>query len=198
MIVCNKIPVGNLPTGIFTLLVEMYPVIWIFGKSVSSYGLCMVLGFACIGVTTVVRGNRLGICWETVLICGAAAIGLGLLCGNLVYLAVTYPLSGILARLLEGDLVGGFFGAVLGAYAVACPASRLMAAALPGIPFGHAIGRIGCLLAGCCRGMPYSGPLAVIDSRTGQCYFPVQPLEGCDHLRRQLRAGDKPSCFHTE
>lgn len=168
----------------------MYPVIWFFGWPIGSYGLCMVLGFACIGVTAAVRGKRLGIRWEDVLICGAAAIGLGLLCGNLVYLAVTYPLTQILSRLRAGDftifqeglvyyggMVGGFLGAVLGVRMAACSPAGLLTAALPGIPLGHAIGRIGCLMAGCCHGMPYTGPLAVCDAATGQRYFPVPLLE---------------------
>lgn len=29
------------------------------------------------------------------------------------------------------------------------------------LPFSIGIGRIGCLLAGCCRGLPYDGPLAI-------------------------------------
>jgi len=50
------------------------------------------------------------------------------------------------------------------------------------IPFGHAFGRIGCFMAGCCYGMHYNGPLAVIfpegsNGPVGVSLFPVQLLE---------------------
>ena len=50
------------------------------------------------------------------------------------------------------------------------------------IPAGHAIGRIGCFCAGCCYGIPYSGPMAVTFPAeslgpSGISVFPVQLLE---------------------
>ena len=51
--------------------------------------------------------------------------------------------------------------------------------AIPYIPLGHAIGRIGCLLAGCCHGFEYYGPLAVKSEilADGKMYFPIQAVE---------------------
>ena len=54
---------------------------------------------------------------------------------------------------------------------------------VPFIPLGHGIGRVGCVMAGCCHGFPYEGPFALYypNSVAGlspdQGYFPVQPLE---------------------
>lgn len=50
------------------------------------------------------------------------------------------------------------------------------------IPIGHAFGRIGCFLVGCCYGVPYNGVLAItyIDSLfapNGIPLFPVQLVE---------------------
>ena len=164
--------------------------IWIFGYPVGSYGLCMVLGFASIGVTAIVRGRRLELRWEDVMICGALAVGIGLCCGNLLYLVVTYTPGEILDRLAQGEfqlfqegfvfyggMIGGFLGVMLGTVVTRCSGTAMLEAALPAVPFAHGIGRIGCLLAGCCHGMPYSGPLAVQDSLTGMTYFPVPLLE---------------------
>lgn len=150
----------------------------------------MVLGFACIGLTGIVRGKRLGIRWEDMVICGALALGLGLTCGNVLYLAVTYRPAELLDRILRldlqmfqegfvfyGGMAGGLLGAALGAQVARCRFSPILEAVLPSLPFGHGIGRVGCLLAGCCHGMPYTGPLAVRDSVTGAAYFPVQLLE---------------------
>ena len=168
----------------------MCPIIRIFGYPIGTYGLCMILGFACIGVGTVMRGKRLGIRWEDVMICGALAIGVGLCCGNLLYLLVTYPPEALFDRLRRGEfemfqegfvfyggMIGGFLGAVLGSRIAGCSGKKMLEAALPVIPFAHGIGRIGCLMAGCCHGMPYSGPLAVTDALTGATYFPVPLLE---------------------
>ena len=51
------------------------------------------------------------------------------------------------------------------------------------IPLAHGFGRIGCFLAGCCYGVPYDGPLAVIYpdgsliAPSGIPMFPVQLVE---------------------
>lgn len=50
------------------------------------------------------------------------------------------------------------------------------------IPAGHGFGRIGCFLAGCCFGCPYTGPFAVTFPQesfapAGIPLFPVQLLE---------------------
>ena len=168
----------------------MCPVIWIFGYPIGSYGLCMVLGIVCIGVTAVLRGAQLGLRWEDVLICGAFSLGAGLCFGNMLYLAVTYTPGELADRLMQGEfqlfqegfvfyggMLGGFLGVIIGTVVVRCNGAMILEAALPAVPFGHAIGRIGCLLAGCCHGMPYSGPLAVQDSQTGMTYFPISLLE---------------------
>lgn len=53
------------------------------------------------------------------------------------------------------------------------------------IPLAHGFGRIGCFLAGCCYGIPYDGPIAVIYPETsiiaphGIPMFPVQIVETC-------------------
>lgn len=53
------------------------------------------------------------------------------------------------------------------------------------VPLGHAFGRIGCLLAGCCYGMEYHGPLSIVYGENtlnvltprGVPLFPVQAVE---------------------
>lgn len=66
-----------------------------------------------------------------------------------------------------GGLV--FYGAVptglLASYVAArgfeLPWLRLLDLSIPGIAAGHALGRVGCFLGGCCYGLPWDGPLAV-------------------------------------
>ena len=50
------------------------------------------------------------------------------------------------------------------------------------LPLGHAFGRVGCFLVGCCYGHPYDGIFAVTYTRSqfapnGVSLFPVQLLE---------------------
>lgn len=50
------------------------------------------------------------------------------------------------------------------------------------VPLGHAFGRIGCFFAGCCYGIPYDGPFAVVFptggiAPSGIPLFPVQLVE---------------------
>lgn len=49
------------------------------------------------------------------------------------------------------------------------------------LPFTIGVGRLGCLLAGCCRGLPYSGPLAAVDA-SGVARYPVQAMEMIFHI----------------
>lgn len=174
----------------------MYPYIHIFGKVIGTYGLCMMLGVLAAGVLSICLGKKRGVLMEDILIVGAIAIGFALVCGGLLYVLVTYSLSEIWAMIKAGDfkfltsgivfyggLIGGILGALLGSKLAGCKLSHLEGAVVPFIPLGHGIGRIGCIMAGCCHGMEYTGPLAIYypNSVTGlspeQGYFPVQGLE---------------------
>ena len=68
----------------------------------------------------------------------------------------------------RGGLV--FFGAPLGAVvalfivrrALHIRLGRYLDLSIPAIPAAHAMGRIGCLLGGCCYGEPYAGALSIV------------------------------------
>ena len=64
-------------------------------------------------------------------------------------------------RSLVGALIFGFLAAELAKPLVGypLPPNDRFAALLP---FSLAIGRVGCLLNGCCRGIPYDGPLSIV------------------------------------
>ena len=63
-------------------------------------------------------------------------------------------------RSITGALIGGFLAAEIAKPILhyTLPPNDRFAALLP---FTIAIGRVGCLLAGCCRGMPYGGWCAI-------------------------------------
>ncbi len=85
-------------------------------------------------------------------------------------------------RIWEGGLVfqGGFILAAIGAW-IFCRRRKLSIGNMadlmaPVVPLGHAVARLGCLLNGCCFGLPWSH---------GICY----PATGNDVLRCQIASG---------
>lgn len=174
----------------------MYPYIDIFGLRFGSYGVCMALGFALVCVLAPRRGKPMGLGMEDILIIAAMALGGALAVGGLLYVFVTYSIAEILTFIRQGDfrflgsgivfyggLIGGILGAVIGIRIAKCDLRTVEYTVVPFIPLGHAVGRIGCVMAGCCYGFEYDGPLAVHypHAITGipadQGYFPVQLLE---------------------
>lgn len=175
----------------------MHPYIYIFGKQIGTYGLFMALGVLVVGALAIRKGKKLGILSEDILIVGSTAVGIALVCGKLMYILVTYRPAQLWLILRTGNfqillgggivfyggLLGGLLGGVLGTKLAGCKAADLVETVVPFIPLGHALGRIGCLMAGCCYGMEYDGPCAVhyAGSVAGlpptQGYFPVQLLE---------------------
>jgi phosphatidylglycerol:prolipoprotein diacylglycerol transferase len=86
-----------------------------------------------------------------------------------------------------GGLIGGVAAAFL--YCVTCkkPASKMIEIAVPSFPLIHGIGRIGCLMAGCCYGIPVKPWLGIafrnsIEAPNGVPLFPVQLLEASLNL----------------
>lgn len=93
-------------------------------------------------------------------------------------LGVTLILSHGTAFGLNGS--GGALGLMAGllvfclispGYSAACQEAYLTA-----LPLMYGIGKIGCSFAGCCFGLPYTGPFSVMNHE-GVGRIPVQPLE---------------------
>ncbi len=195
----------------------MYPSIHFLGFQIGTYGLMMVLAFLLVGFLAFRRASVYGIGGEDVLIVGASACGMGILCGNFLYILVTYSPEEILEILrlghLEllfsgivfyGGLLGGLLGAWIGTRIAKCRLEAAVGTAIIYIPLGHSIGRVGCLLAGCCHGFAYDGLFAVYypNSVAGlspqQGYFPAQICEAvcnigiCMILRQMEKKGRRP------
>ena len=143
------------------------------------------------------RAKKTELRWEDIVVVIAATFGACIFFGSLLYVFITYSWDEIwylISNFKLDVLFGGgivFYGGLIGGIAAALVTCRLLKiniasleyCAVPFIPLAHAIGRIGCLLAGCCYGCVYDGPLAVsypnavtTVSKT-LTYFPVQPLE---------------------
>lgn len=132
----------------------------------------------------------------------ACFVGLGAMAGaKLLYLIVSWEsidLSRItdpeyFSALMGGGFVfyGGVFGGLLGLYLCGkilhIQVAVYARAAIPVIPVAHAFGRIGCAMAGCCYGVPYDGPGAVVYTESIAAplnvpLFPVQAVEAAGNL----------------
>ncbi len=137
-------------------------------RIIGSYGVMLSVAIVVISLITTRAAARAG------LDVGATIAAIGLTAGAaaagswLLYVAVEWVRTGSpLAAIAQPGLV--FFGAPLGgvpALYFACrklelPMGRLVDLAVPAVPAGHAMGRLGCFLGGCCYGRPWDGPFAV-------------------------------------
>jgi phosphatidylglycerol:prolipoprotein diacylglycerol transferase len=133
-----------------------------------SYGvfLCLGLAAAALGGLRVASRAQLDV--------GACIAGIGIAVAG--GFAGAWLLNGLVQTVRLGSLAAGFarpgiafFGGAIGAgvtWLWACRRMRLpglliVERALPAVALGHALGRIGCLLGGCCFGRPTTGLFAV-------------------------------------
>ena len=164
----------------------MHPFIHIGNITLPMYGLCTMVGtvFALIVVFRL-RKKGSPLSEDNLLDALIWAILLGFLCAKLLYFVVDPPQMphswAEVWDLISAGLVfyGGLLGGLLGLLFASRKTKRniltftdLMA---PCFCLAHAGGRIGCLMAGCCYGMEYSGPCAVV--LDGVSRLPTQPME---------------------
>lgn len=187
----------------FTLHISGDLVFQLFGRyTIGYYGLLILLGVAAAVALAHhqcrVHGKSFDEAVELTCVGGLC----GLLGAKLLYLAVSFS-SIDWARLFSdasyaAGLIGGgfvFYGGVLGALVGVALYGRLrkidawglLNACAPCLPLGHAFGRVGCLVAGCCYGVPWDGPLAVMYDHSplapnGVALFPVQLAEALLNL----------------
>jgi formylglycine-generating enzyme required for sulfatase activity len=134
---------------------------------IASYGVMLCLG-AALAASGVLRAARaahldLGACIAA-LGCGAAgAFGGAVLLHGIAQCARLHSLSGFAHPGLAffGGALGGVSALVCAGRAFGVPGLALIERALPALAAGHALGRIGCFLGGCCYGKAWDGPLAV-------------------------------------
>lgn len=179
--------------------IVIYPYITIFGFSLGSYGICIVLAALAGGVVAIKNASVSGIAKDDALytfIFGAVGALVG---SKLLYLVVSFPtiwkvieagaftMQHFVALLGNGFVFyGGLIGAVLMAYyyirRYRLDTVNVLQTLVPVIPLMHAIGRVGCFFAGCCYGKPFDPPIGMLFNRSPVAphdvyLFPVQLLE---------------------
>lgn len=173
-----------------------------FGSlTIPYYGLFIVVGVFAAGIAGYVQTRVYQLDFNDFASL-AGATGLGAMVGaKFLYIAVSLPTIDYL-RLLEreylnsllkggfvfyGGLAGGFAGVILCGKLLKIDLLRYIQICIPVIPLAHAFGRIGCLLTGCCYGIPYEGPGAITYTESliapnQISLFPVQGIEATAEL----------------
>lgn len=174
----------------------MLPIIIIFGYPIATYSLLIFLGIL-LGAILVVyyfaKLNHLSKedAFFSILYC-VIGVGIG---AKILYLITNIPfllqnvsqlnMAETLLQMLQGGFVfyGGLLGGILGIFIYSkqfkVPFSSLLLSIVPVIPLVHAIGRIGCLCAGCCYGMEYHGfgSITFMHSPFAPNGFPLFPTQ---------------------
>ena len=181
----------------------MHPFINIFGLKIPSYGLMMAIAFIAAILIAYFRTKKAKLDPDKLMNVAIIAIVTGIAGSYLLYIFVTYSFKEIIASIANGSfsvfMSGGlvFYGGFILA-ALCCllymwkkkmNIPQYAAVIMPTIPLAHAIGRVGCFLAGCCYGkgcetpfemffaVTYKAGVPVSDVPTGVPVFPVQLFE---------------------
>ena len=176
----------------------------LFGREISIYTICALLGLLAAGAVLFFLAKKKGIAAEDVVIpalfgCLGMLLGGALLYGltNIRYIAreiaaytaapgPVWPLLGRLLIYFQGSVFyGGLFGGLLAGLLYVRHNQWDTAAYCdlfaPGIALFHAFGRVGCFMVGCCYGVPCAWGTVYryspIPSANGVPRFPVQLAE---------------------
>ncbi|MBE7048017.1 MAG: prolipoprotein diacylglyceryl transferase [Ruminococcaceae bacterium] len=174
-------------------MIILYQYISFVNFCIPSYGLMMSVGVLLCGFLILIKGRRKGLGSEEIIIVMAMSLGMALFGAGLLYILVSYSIKDLINGIVNGDfaflkngglvfyggLVGGIIGSILASQWQQLDVMKVESCIIPVLPLGHAIGRIGCLLAGCCHGIEYTGPLAVKNLLISaeKTYFPIQAVE---------------------
>jgi phosphatidylglycerol---prolipoprotein diacylglyceryl transferase len=161
-------------------LLEIGPV------SIYSYGLLLAVAFLAGLSLAGRRARRQGLNADRVLDLGIYIIIAAVIGGKLLLLLTDFrQFAERPSELFSLAQSGGvFYGGLILAVLVSVwyirrhhlPLWRTCDVFAPGIALGHAIGRVGCLMAGCCYGRPTSAPWGIVFSDAFAANFVGTPL----------------------
>lgn len=175
-------------------MLQIPPYFTVFGRVIPMYGLMMYIGIGvAAGVAFLIRRRNKIEAFD--LTCSAIYTLIGAMVGaKVLFLIVSWKqvieLGLGLMEIIQGGFVfyGGLIGGILGLF-IYCKRYRLSFGQFADLyatvlPLGHAFGRVGCFIAGCCYGMEYHGSFSytyesVMGGNTplGVPLFPVQLIE---------------------
>lgn len=138
-------------------------------RPIGGYGLSIAIGMLVAAILTARSAHRAREDVGAVIACAGYTVAGGLAGAWVTYLAVEWARTGSPLEALRaggglvfyGAVPGGALAAWLGARGLDVPFRKMIDLAIPGLAAGHAIGRIGCFLGGCCFGAEHHGALSV-------------------------------------
>jgi len=150
----------------------MHPILFEFGGfTIYSYGVLLAAAYLLGLQFALIRARSRGLDRERVMDLGIWIIISALVGAKLLLLVVDYrPFLANPRSIVDLLRSGGvFYGGLIAAVTVALvyiwrhrmPMWTTTDVFAPGIALGHVVGRLGCLLAGCCFGRPTSVPWAI-------------------------------------
>jgi phosphatidylglycerol:prolipoprotein diacylglycerol transferase len=158
-------------------------------RPIYSYGVLVVLGIAVGLAISMARASRFELPRFDALALGLCGVVGGLIGGVVLYYAVHFRMFLVEPALLlqpglvfYGGLVGGAAGAALYCRAYAIPLPLAADLIAPGLAIGHALGRVGCLMGGCCYGRPVAASFPLAVELAGTTRHPVQLYEAAGLL----------------
>lgn len=142
-------------------------------RPLGSYGAMMALGIFVVGLIAVRAAARARLDVGATFAVLACTVGGGFASAWTTFVIVEAARTGTFDAIRIAVQSGGgmvALGAVPGALASALaagrwlrlPVLRLLDLSIPGVAAAHAMGRLGCLLGGCCFGAPSSLPWAIV------------------------------------
>lgn len=174
----------------------MLPSIKLFGKLISTYSLCAIFGIV-LGLVVILfiaskegKDKEVAISFFAFALIGAAIGAKGLyLLTNISSIIKDFSSASffrVLDKYIRGGFVfyGGLYGAIFGAWLYGkifkYNLNEYLDIILPSLVLFHALGRLGCLMVGCCYGVP--SPFGVMFTNSNIApnnirLFPTQILE---------------------
>ena len=149
------------------------------------------------------HARRCALCMEDAITLIACGVGVGLASAKLFYLIFSVGIIPVFESIQRGDysifwdsgmvfyggMLGGVAGAFLGAKIFKISLLDYEPVIVPCLPLGHAFGRLGCFLSGCCYGIAYDGPCSVVFPRFAIGTIPEVPVFPIQLLEMALNIG---------
>lgn len=177
---------------------HMLPFIHIFSKSIPMYGLCIATGLVVASVCARILTQKEHKPFEDFILYAVILFATGMFGAKLFFLFIQFPISEIPRQLFYavtnkensasgfvfyGGIVFSIFGFIIARAITKKPILDYLPIFSCVMPIMHGFGRLGCLCAGCCYGIPYDGfcalhyhaPISAVQRDIG--IFPIQLLE---------------------
>lgn len=137
----------------------MHPYITLPSLTLPSYSTIIVAAFILVFIVTNIAGRHFGLHFYVTIEAFLYSTVFMLIGGKLLYFFTCHSWDGMV---FYGGLLGGALGMHFTALKYKIQPLALLDFYCPFVAFLHGVGRIGCLLGGCCYGMEYDGIFSVI------------------------------------